>query len=55
VLAIVRQDPVAAFAEARSCPFHHFSTIEAWPIMSNPDAMAAREVFDRNDFHRSAA
>ena len=54
VLAIVRQDAIAAFAEARTCPCHHFATIEAWPIMSNPDAAAVREIFERNVFHRSA-
>jgi hypothetical protein len=55
VLAIVRQDAVAAFAEARTCPCHHFATIEAWSIISNPDAAAVREIFERNVFHRSAA
>jgi hypothetical protein len=55
VLVIVRQDAVAAFAEARTCPCHHFATIEAWPITSNPDAAAVREIFERNVFHRSAA
>jgi hypothetical protein len=55
VLAVIRQDAVVAFAQppARAC--HDFATNEAWPNMSDPDAAAAREVFERNFFHRSVA
>ncbi len=54
VLTIVRQDAIAAFAETRTCTRQHFATIEAWPVMSNSDAAAVCEMFERNLFHRSA-
>ena len=55
VLTIVRQNAIAAFAETRTRTRQHFATIEAWPVMSNPDAAAVCEMFERNLFHRSAA
>ena len=55
VLTIVRQDAIVAFAETRTSARQHFATIEAWPVMSNPDAVAVCEMFERNLFHRSAA
>ena len=55
VLAVVCQEPIAVFAEARAYPLHHFTAIEARCIVSNPDAVAMSEIFERNVFHRTAS
>ena len=54
VLAVVRQDAVVGFAQARARPRHHFATVEALRAASNPDGVASSETLERNLFHRSA-
>jgi len=54
VFAVVRQEPIAAFAQPRAGACHDFAVIEAWRVMSNPDAAAMSEVRHRNFLHRSA-
>ena len=54
MLAVVRQDPIALFAQARTRPFHHLATIEEWQLISNPDFVAMSEILERDIFHRSA-
>src|SRR5687767_10829200 len=54
VLAVVRQDAVAAFAQARACALQDFAAIEARRIVPNPDAAAMSELLQRNVLHRSA-
>jgi hypothetical protein len=54
MLAIVRQNPVVGFAQARERSRHHFATIEALQVASNPDDVASSETLERNLFHRSA-
>jgi len=53
VLAVVRQDSIAPFAQARARPCHHFATIEEAGAGSDPDLMSAGETFERNLFHRA--
>src|SRR5215469_11006780 len=52
--AVVAQDSVAGFAQARSCALHHFATVEAPHVKSYVDFTAASEVLERNVLHRSA-
>jgi hypothetical protein len=52
--AVVGQESIVTFAQARACPLHHLATIESSPVMPNPDLMAMREALERNLFHRSA-
>jgi hypothetical protein len=54
VLAVVGQDAVARFAQARECALHHFATIEASVLGLNAHGSATRETLERNLFHRSA-
>jgi hypothetical protein len=54
VLAVIRQESIAAFAQARTRAFHHLAAIERRRFGSNPEAAAASEMLDRNLFHRSA-
>jgi hypothetical protein len=53
VFAVVRQEPIAELAQSRACACHDFAAIEAWPVMSNPDAAATSEVRQRNLLHWS--
>jgi hypothetical protein len=55
VLTVVCHEPIVVFAEARTRPLHHFTAIEAWYIVSNPDAVAMSEILKRNVFDRSAS
>lgn len=54
VLAVVRQQPIAAFAQTRARTLHHFARIELGRIASNSDAAALCELRERNVLHRSA-
>ena len=43
VLAVVGQEPIAAFAQARTRAFHHLAAIERRRFASNPEAAAGIE------------
>ena len=56
VLAVVRQQPIAVFADTGSRPTDDVSDIEsAWRAGPYPDTLAACETSERNFFHRSTA
>ena len=56
VLAVVGQQPIAIFPHAGSCPAHDFSSVEVGlRVRSHPHAPSAREMSERNFFHRSSA
>src|SRR5260370_24547590 len=56
VLTIIGQQPIAVFPHTRSCSPDDLSNVEiGWRIRSHPDALSAREMSERNFFHRSAA
>ena len=54
VLAVVSQQPIAAFAQSRARTLHHFARIELGRIASKSDVAASCEVRERNVLHRSA-
>jgi hypothetical protein len=54
MLAIAGQDPIVAFAQTRTRPLHHFVSIEAVSVTSEPDAVAVGKSLERNLLHRSA-
>jgi len=55
VLAVVREDPVAALTEARTGALNDVLAIEARPRTdANPDISTVRELLERDFLHRSA-
>ena len=54
MLAVIRRDAIAAFAQPRACPLHDFETIEASLVVAKPDRVATREALERYFLHRSA-
>ena len=54
VLAVVRQETIAALAQAGARACHHLLAIETRRIGPNPDTAASRETLERNVLHRSA-
>ncbi len=56
MLTVIGKQPIAVFPHTRLCPADHLSNLEiGWRIRSHPDALSAREISERNFFHRSAA
>lgn len=55
MFAVVGQQPVTPFAQPRERPRHDLATIEDPAVALHPDRAAMRELFERNDLHRSAA
>jgi hypothetical protein len=53
MLAVVREDPIVAFAEARACPLNHCATIEGSLVVPYPDRMALSEALKGNVLHWS--
>jgi len=54
VLAVIPQNIVTLFAQARSRTVHHFAAIEASFVMPHLDGVAMRELFERSLLHRPA-
>jgi hypothetical protein len=56
VLTVVGQQPIAVFPHTRSCSADDLSNLEVGCcVRSHPDALSAREMKERNFFHRSSA
>jgi len=56
VLTIIGQQPIAVLPHTGSRPADDLSNVEiGWRLRSHPDALAAREMSERNFFHRSSA
>jgi hypothetical protein len=56
VLTVIGQQPIAVFPHTGSCSADDLSNVEiGWRIRSHPDAPSAREMSERNFFHRSSA
>jgi hypothetical protein len=56
VLTVIGQQPIALFPHTGSCSADDLSNVEVgWRLRSHPDALSAREISERNFFHRSSA
>ena len=56
VFTVIGQQPIAVFPHTRSGSADDFSNLEiGWGVRSHPDALSAREMRERNFFHRSSA
>jgi hypothetical protein len=56
VLAVIGHQPIAVLPHTGSCSVDDLSSVEiGWSARSHPDALTAREVSERNFFHRSSA
>jgi len=56
VLTVIGQEPIAGFPNSGSCSADELSSVEIrWLAESHPDALCAREISERNFFHRSSA
>jgi hypothetical protein len=56
VLTVIGQQPIAVLPHTRSCSADDLSNVEiGWRVRSHPDALSAREMSERNFFHRSSA
>jgi len=56
VLTVIGQQPIAVFPHTGLCSANDLSNIEiGWRVRSHPDAPLAREMSERNFFHRSSA
>jgi hypothetical protein len=56
VLTVIGQQPIAVFPHTGSCSADDLSNVEiGWRLRSHPDALSAREMSERNFFHRSSA
>ena len=54
VLAVIGQQPIEVFPHTGSCSADDLSNVEiGWRVRSHPDALSAREMSERNFFHRS--
>jgi hypothetical protein len=56
VLTVIGQQPIAVFTHPRSCSADDLLDVEiGWRVRSHQDALSAREMSERNFFHRSSA
>ena len=56
VLTVIGQQPIAVFPHTGSCSADDLANVEiGWRVRSHPDALSAREMSERNFFHRSSA
>jgi hypothetical protein len=56
VLTVIGQQPIAVFSHAGSCSADDLFSVEiGWRARSHPDALSAREMSERNFFHRPSA
>jgi hypothetical protein len=56
VLTVIGQQPIAVFPHPGSCSADDLSNVKiGWRVRSHPHALPAREMSERNFFHRSAA
>jgi hypothetical protein len=56
VLTVIGQQPITVFPHTGSCSADDLSNVEiGWRFRYHPDALAAREMSERNFFHRSSA
>jgi hypothetical protein len=54
VLTVIGQQPIAVFSHTGSCSADDLLNVEiGWRIRSHSDALSAREMSERNFFHRS--
>jgi hypothetical protein len=55
VLTVIGQKPIAIFPHTGSCSVDDLPNVETgWRVRSHPDALPAREMSERNFFHRSS-
>jgi hypothetical protein len=56
VLTVIGQEPITGFPHSGSCSADELLNVEIrWLVRSHPDALCAREISERNFFHRSSA
>jgi hypothetical protein len=56
VLTVIGQQPIAVFPHTGSRSVDDLSNVEiGWRVRSHPDVLSAREMSERNFFHRSSA
>ena len=56
VLTVIGQQAIAVFPHTGSCSADDHSNVEiGWRVRSHPDTLSAREMSERNFFHRSSA
>jgi hypothetical protein len=56
MLTVIGQQPIVVFPHSGSCSADDLSNAEiGWRVRSHPDALPAREMSERNFFHRSSA
>jgi hypothetical protein len=56
MLTVIGQQPITVFPHTGSCSADDLSNVEiGWRVRSHPDALSAREISERNFFHRFSA
>ena len=56
MLTVIGQQSIAVFPHTGSCSADDLSSVEiGWSVRFHPDALPAREMSERNFFHRSSA
>ena len=56
VFTVIGQQPIAVFPHTGSCSADDLSSVEiGWSVRFHPDALSAREMSERNFFHRPSA
>jgi hypothetical protein len=55
VLTVIGQQPIVVLPDTGSCSADDLPNAEIGRVRSDPDALSAREMSERNFFHRSSA